>query len=1096
MSSLVSKMSACERQKILVEWNQTYSDYPRHKIIPEIFEEIAYNHFDQIALIFESQVLNYEALNIQANQLAHYLRTLGIARNDLIGVCLEPSFNLLVTILGILKAGGAYLPLDPHSPEERQHNIIYDAKAKIILTEELHAEKFQASTIQCVCLNFQAEEIAKQVKTNPQWINYANDLAYVIYTSGSTGRPKGVMITHKNIHHFTHWFMQALQISANDVFDFSSSISFDFSVSNTLFPLLIGSKIAICPEGNKHDPYLYFQHLAKHNVTITKLTPSYFRPFKEVILNENKNLNLKYIIFGGEILYAKDIVNWLKTFPQQIMFCEYGPTETTVATSWIKINSNNIDNYTHTIPIGKPALNTQLYVLDDELEPVAIRTIGELYIGGEGVAAGYLHQKDLTIKKFIPNPFVNDPTAKLYRTGDLCRLLPDGNIEFVGRKDHQIKIRGYRVEMQEIEKYLRQFNGIQDTIVSVRKIQLDGVEENQLIAYFTATKKIDLMQLRQSLLNVLPDYMLPAHFIELQTFPLLANGKLDRKRLPIPKKFHVELIADECSIKDVLTIIFCETLNLQSIHPDDNFFNLGGHSLLAARIITKIKSKLQKEISLKDFYDHATINSLAKIVDQAHKSSHTNFSTVQTKSHYLPLTDLQFLFWLMRLFYTESRLLNIVGRKRLAGKLNLPTLEHALWLVCQKHPILAYRIKQYRPIQSKQMITGVSIGVTDISQYSHTTQEALLLQSIDKLEMKQWKNHSPAFSLRAYLLADNQVELQFAISHFISDEVSGLIFLEELSSYYLQLITHKIPKIQGEEVFKEYIFQAKQHTEKMLNRDMLFWKEYLKQSARLHFPKTEVIQGNENATSYFHLTREVLANIKLFCSRNQLTIADVLCAAVSLVLGNFRDNMNNSLVLSVVKSARDNDVYDRVIGLFLRNDIIKITFDHSESCLNVAKKVQQSIAETAIYQNCPTIVKLAYSVQKDWKSSVSKFKMVNTIATVISKISKAAQLHPIVLSMFYHVSSALKKHNHFVNINIMNRFLGEPNHQQLFGLPVVKLPAIQKEKIVEKNIMNVWFDKALDGESQLILSANIHSDLRDKIGRQIVQILMNLNHVN
>ncbi|WP_131779258.1 AMP-binding protein [Legionella bozemanae] len=395
MTSSSMDMSLEEQHKILEEWNQTDSKYPYDKIIPELFEEQIAKVLDDVALIYKSKTLTYKALNDQANQLAHHLREIGIKQNTLVAICMEPCFELLISMLGILKSGGTYIPLDPNNPVLRQKDILSDSRAKILITHSQLANQFEEmTTFQMIYWDTIESKLATYPTTNPKHINKTNDLAYVIYTSGSTGKPKGVMITHRNVNHFVHWFGKSISISSEDTFDFSSSISFDFSVTCTLFPLLKRIKIAICAETDKRDPYLYLKHLQDAHVSIIKITPSHFRQINGIVLNEKKMLDLKYIIFGGETLLAKDIKDWLKKFPKHKLFCEYGPTEATVASSWIIIDEHNIDHYKHRIPIGKPALNTKLFILDKNMQPVSVGTLGELYIGGDGIAKGYLNKKN------------------------------------------------------------------------------------------------------------------------------------------------------------------------------------------------------------------------------------------------------------------------------------------------------------------------------------------------------------------------------------------------------------------------------------------------------------------------------------------------------------------------------------------------------------------------------------------------------------------------------------------------------------------------------------------------------------------------------
>lgn len=643
-------MSLEDRHKILEEWNQTDSKYPYDKILPELFEEQIEKILSQEALIYKSNTLTYEVLNRQANQLAHYLRELGVQQNSLVAICMAPCFELLIGIMGILKAGGAYIPLDPNNPVLRQKTILSDSGANILITHSQLTLQFEGmATSHMIYWDEIASKLATYPSTNPEHINKTKDLAYVIYTSGSTGKPKGVMITHRNVNHFVHWFAKTISISSNDIFDFSSSISFDFSVACTLFPLLKGIKIAICSEMDKKDPYLYLKHLQDTQVSIIKITPSHFRQINGIVLNENKLLDLKYIVFGGETLLARDIKDWLERFPQHKLLCEYGPTEATVASSWIIIDKNNITQYTHRIPIGKPALNTKLFILDKNMQPVSVGDLGELYIGGDGIAKGYLNKAQLTEKKFVKNPF---NSGRLYQTGDLCCYLKDGTIEFVERKDHQIKIRGFRVEIGEIEKSLALYKDIQNVAISAR-VERDEFAEKQLVAYCVPKKsaKLDTNDLRDYLKRQLPDYMIPAFFVVLDELPLSASGKLDTHKLPEPEANDSnQVLKPRNEMEGILKKIWVETLKIKHISIDDNFFDLGGNSLSAARLITKIRKITHKNILLKDLYHTETIAHLAEFINNAEDLEDENGNHYPPPLKAMPLNELQFLFWLMRLF--------------------------------------------------------------------------------------------------------------------------------------------------------------------------------------------------------------------------------------------------------------------------------------------------------------------------------------------------------------------------------------------------------------------------------------------------------------
>ncbi|MCE0724363.1 non-ribosomal peptide synthetase [Legionella resiliens] len=1092
MTSSSMDMSLEEQYKILEKWNQTESQYPYDKILPELFEEQIGKVFHQEALTYESNTLTYEDLNSQANQLAHHLRELGVKQNTLVAICMEPCFELLIGILGILKSGGAYIPLDPNNPVLRQKTILSDSCAKILITHSQFANQFEGLTSsQMIYWDAIKSKLATYPTTNPKHINKTNDLAYVIYTSGSTGKPKGVMITHRNVNHFLHWFGKAISISSEDIFDFSSSISFDFSVACTLFPLIKGIKIAICSETDKKDPYLYLRHLHDTHVSIIKITPSRFRQINDIVLSEKKILDLKYIVFGGETLFARDIKDWLKKFPKHKLFCEYGPTEATVASSWMIIDKSNIDQYKHRIPIGKPALNTKMFILDKNMRPVSVGVLGELYIGGNGIAKGYLNKKKLTEKKFVKNPF---NSGRLYKTGDLCCYLNDGTIDFVERIDHQIKIRGFRVEIGEIEQCLTSHVGIQNVVIQACSGR-EEFEEKQLVAYCVPKKsaKLETKDLRDYLKNQLPDYMVPAFFVILNELPLSASGKLDTHKLPQPEaKESSQVIKPRNKIEIILQKIWIETLNLKHISIDDNFFDLGGNSLSAARLITKIRQITHKNILLHDLYHTGTIAHLADVINNA-----ADISDDEDGKHHppplkaMPLNELQFLLWLMRLFYPKSKVSNIVARKRIAGNLDNKKLNSIFESLCKNHPILCYRIARYSPLQYPQEnILQFKVIEKDISDLKLEEQEHELHMSLDELENYTWKNGSPLILFKLFRLGNNSCEIHIALSHFVSDEISADIVLNEMSHAYVEYKEGSGTVGQQELVFYDYILCEQRDLSKNLSKNIDFWDDYLKNIPLLVFPKNQILNSiSSSCTTYFEIPENALLRLRSFCKKNRVGIGDTLIAATGYTLAPYINDKNKIAIINFVKSIRENDSYDKAVGLFVRNDVIKIDLNQPETLLKLAKQVQNSRIEHYYYQSCPAIIKIAFLLQKDWKNKKLSNFLIKLFAKMYTRIFYKYKLNYEILLMFGRVFLARKKHSFFVNINILNHFIDDNSETKLFGFKQKPFKVYHDDKLVEKNVLNIWFDRDEQGKSYLIISGNLRSEFRNIIGFNLLKLI-------
>lgn len=1086
-----------EQQEALIQRDKAPTDAPRHQILPTLFEEHVKKYPHHTALIFNKEKLSYYNLNEKSNQIAHYLRHINANNKLFIAVCMKPSFDLLISILGILKAGCAYIPLDPDNPPARLQFILDDTQAKIILTHSSEKSLFEKNNVRLICLDTHPLETDNYPLHNPAIINQANDLAYIIYTSGSTGTPKGVLITHQNVMYFTHWFSKALSVTREDIFDFSSSVSFDFAVANTLFPLMQGATVVICPQNIKKDPYLYSNHLLETKVTIIKTTPSHFRSLKEVVLNEKIDIPLKYIVFGGDSLFASDIKDWLEQFPKQIMFCEYGPTEATVATSWIKVDKNNINHFEHKIPIGKPALNTKLYLLDDHLQPVPIGETAELYIGGKGVATGYLNQQTMTEKKFIVNPFNNNPDDRLYKTGDFCRLLKDGNIEFVERMDNQTKIRGFRIEMEEIESYLISYPGIKEAIVIAKQFGDYQETEKQLIAYCVPrnSMEINVPELRKYLTQQLPEYMVPAFFETITALPLSANGKVDRKKLPEPTRSIHQPETIPCSELELnLKQIWEDTLCLRGIDVTNNFFDLGGHSLAAARIIAKIRQTIKKEILLSDFYSKPTIRDLANHISKTNvscKNEEIEQINPGPDSTQIPLSELQFLFWLMQLFYPTARILNITSRKRMCGRLDRSLLNTALDYTCKNHSILHYKIPRFSPIQYWQQLPPPKVVEIDIKHLSTEQQEIELRSSMDELQQLSWKRNKRLFQVRLFSLGDDLSELQVTFSHLISDEMSPTLFFKTLSEYYLSLLHHKQISIDPDRgQYRNYVLYEAALLKKTLPTHINFWETYLRGTPFLGFPPKFLTKNNEAFnTAYISIPEIILEHLQEFSTENQLFMTDSLTAAVASCLATYIENDNKCMIINLVKSTRDNEAYDNAIGLFVRTDLIKIDLNNSPDFLQASRRVQKSIIETAPYQSCPVIVKLGCLFKKESENHKISTTITGFFSKIYTKLFPQFKLDYRVLTMFSRVFFTRKIHGFFVDINIMNNFLSTPKDISLFGLELKKVDFSQSDKTVDKNILNIWFDRDSENAANLILSGNLHLSFLEKIGQDIINII-------
>ena len=630
-------LTNAERDQILVEWNRTERDYPRDKCIHQLFEEQVERTPDAVAVVFEDESLSYRELDARANQLAHHLHELGTRPELLVALCLERSLEIVVAIYGTLKAGGAYVPIDPSYPADRVAFMLADANASVIITQDRLRERLPPTPAKVICLDTDWESIERESQDVLEASVVAENRAYVIYTSGSTGRPKGAMNTHRAICNRMLWMQEAYPLTEVDRVIQKTPFSFDVSVWEFFWPLLAGARLVIArPDGHRDSQYL-IRLIISQQITIMHFVPSMMRHF----LHEAEVKacsSLRRVFCSGEALTWDLQEALLGQLPGVKLHNLYGPTEAAVdVTHWTcKPNSN-----LYVIPIGRPIANTQIYILDEELQPVPAGVAGELHIGGVGVGRGYLNRPELTAERFISDPFSSKLEARLYKTGDLARYLADGNIEFLGRLDQQIKLRGFRIELGEIEAALGGQVGVVEAAVTVRD---DISGDKCLVAYLVAKfgYKLEVKILRQGLAASLPDYMIPSQYVLLPAMPLMPNGKVNREGLErlggVNVTARTEYLAPRTELERQLTAIWSEILQQERIDIQDNFFELGGHSLLAARLATEISKKFGSQIPIATLFQSPTIELLAqRLMDEHWAPPWGSLVPLQTQGNKVPL---------------------------------------------------------------------------------------------------------------------------------------------------------------------------------------------------------------------------------------------------------------------------------------------------------------------------------------------------------------------------------------------------------------------------------------------------------------------------
>ena len=599
-----------ERKQFLAGFNNTRRAYPADKCVHELFQKQAERSPEAIAVVAKDRQFTYAELNARANQLARFLKRFGVGPDSLVGLCVERSPEMMVGILGILKAGAGYVPLDPTYPSERLSFMVQDANIFVLLTQSHLLDTLPQHNGPRLSLDSDWDIIAKEKKENPVSRATPENLAYVIYTSGSTGQPKGVMVPHRGLVNYLSWCTEAYEVAKGCGAPVHSSISFDLTITSLFSPLMVGRSVFLVADGIEN---LVETLLARDNYSLVKITPAHLLALAELMPAREVAGRVRALIIGGEALRMESLAFWRAHAASTRLINEYGPTETVVGCSVYEVKAD--DPASGPVPIGRPVGNAQLYVLDERLEPVEQGVIGELYIGGDGVAVGYLSHRELTDERFIPDPTSRNGHSRLYRTGDLARFNSRGILEYVGRIDNQVKIKGFRIELGEVETILTQHPGVRECAVLATE---DATGEKRMVAYLVRDHRYsgELDELRKFMKAKVPDYMVPSAFVKLESLPLTTNGKVDREALPAPerkfnsvqKSWSTHTVAEQTLMK-----IWAEVLKLEHVGVNDNFFDLGGDSILGTLILARA-AQAGVKISPRQLFQHQTIAALSDAI--------------------------------------------------------------------------------------------------------------------------------------------------------------------------------------------------------------------------------------------------------------------------------------------------------------------------------------------------------------------------------------------------------------------------------------------------------------------------------------------------
>ncbi|WP_424102173.1 non-ribosomal peptide synthase/polyketide synthase [Moorena producens] len=949
-------LSAQERHQLLVEWNDTASDYPTDKCIHQLVEEQVEKTPNSVAVVFDQQQLTYQQLNQRANQLAHHLQNLGVGPEVLVGICVERSVQMVVGLLGILKAGGAYVPLDPNYPHQRLSYMLADSGVEVLLTQQSLVESKPSHNTQMVYLDSEWGAIEEYSQDNLEVGVDSDNLAYVIYTSGSTGKPKGVQIHHKALVNFIESMQQKPGLESTDIFLSVTTLSFDIAGLELYLPLITGARLVIISREIATDGMLLAQSLDNYQVTTMQATPATWRLLLTAGWKGNKPLK---ILCGGEALDLTVAKELLKTSKQ--VWNLYGPTEATIWSAVAQVDHKLSGSF---VPIGFAINNTQIYILDGHLQPVPIGVPGELYIGGDGLARGYLNRPELTKQKFITNPFCSSNSQRLYKTSDLARYLPDGNIEFIGRIDNQVKIRGFRIELGEIESVLNTHPQIQQTVVIAQE---DIPGNKRLVAYYVSEKEsLTTNQVREFLKEKLPDYMVPSAFVTLDTVPLTPNGKVDRKSLPAPEGVFTsveEYVAPRTPTEEIIANIFANVLGVKDVGIHDNFFELGGHSLLATQLISQLRVTFNREIPLRQVFSSPTIALISpKLTQLLTTDNQLSLPPIQprTDSEQLPLSWAQERLWFLNQLEGASGTYNIPGTIRVSGNLDINALQQALSEIIFRHEVLrtSFPTLNGTPTQVIHPNSTININVVDLQQYQEAERETILQQEVQQEATTPFDLEvAPLIRCKLWQLDSTEYVLVLTMHHIISDGWSIGILIQELSSLYQAFcagVPSPLPELPIQ--YADFaLWQRQWLSGEILERQLNYWKEALFGAPELLQLPTDrprpYVMSYQGSTQGFSLNNELSQKLQQLSRNSGSTLFMTLQAAFATLL--YRYSGQSDILIGSPIANRNRREIEPLIGFFVNTLVLRTGFDDNPSFSQLLKQVRETTLIAYEHQDVP-----------------------------------------------------------------------------------------------------------------------------------------------
>ncbi|MGA9773579.1 MAG: amino acid adenylation domain-containing protein [Blastocatellia bacterium] len=959
----LSLLSESERHQLILQWNETQGDYP-DLCMHKWFEQQVERTPNSVAVIFEQEQMTYSELNKRANQLAHHLRGLGVQPGAMVGILMEHSLEIVIAVWGVLKTGGAYVPLDPSYPQDRLAFMLEDSQVKVLLAQERLLERAPSSKTMAVCIDSEWGRIANESEHDFVSGVTSDHPAYTIYTSGSTGRPKGVMISHRSLTNCIRWTERDFCVSASDTVIMRAAFSFDVSVWEFFTPMICGGKLIIARPDGQADPAYIVETMARAEVTIAHLVPSLL----QVVLQQPEVKNcgsLRTVWCGGEAC-SVELKERFFSLLNASFYDTYGPTEATISATYYRCEPG-VKQYS--VPIGRPLLNTQTYILDSRMQIVPVGVRGELYIGGTGLALGYTNQPETTAENFLPDLLGDRPGARLYKTGDAARYLPSGDIEFLGRIDYQVKVRGFRIELGEIEAALNEHPAVSEAAVIDRE---DVAGDKRLVGYlvFKDGQTPTTGELREFLKKALPEYMIPATFLIMDELPLTPNGKLDRRALRAPdiQSQYDRLIGDpiqkaRTEVEQLLIAIWEQLLRVEAIGAHDNFFDLGGHSLLLTQLVSRVKQVFHADISIRSVFEAPTVAEMARIIEHAMKEGQAaELSPVRSvpRGGRYPLSFAQQRLWFMDQMEPGVWIYNTPTAVRLKGALNIEMLEASINEMIRRHETLRTSFDSDRegPFQIIAPSLKVKMEISDLQGWPREQRET----EAERIAREEARTpfdlkHAPLVRAGLIKLDDEDHVLLLTLHHIISDGWSMSLLVAQIGEAYRSFTQDcaPLPFEQKLQYLDYTVWQREWLQGEELDRQLRYWKHQLEGApTMLEMPADRLrplMQDYRVAVEAVIIPKELADSLKALSRQEGVTLFMTLMAAYNTLLYRW-SHQEDMLVGTAIANRRQAEV-ETIMGFFVNMLVLRTKLTGNITFSDLLARVREAALGAYAHQDLP-----------------------------------------------------------------------------------------------------------------------------------------------